>query len=110
MQIQPDAEMTDFQLPPKQDPKEPVSVRMPTSLKAKIQWVVELWREAARAQGADKATVEAIDFPYVLLRLLAGRVDAELDGFKGFPDTEEKRKAALKLARDTAQSLKKSSK
>ena len=89
-------QMTDFLLPPKPDPKTPVSVRMPNALKAKLQWVVELWRTQARASGADEGTIEAIDFPYVLLRLLAGRTDEELAQWGGFPVTPEQQAAQTK--------------
>ena len=89
-------DVSDFALPPKPDPKEPVSVRMPTSLKAKVQWVMEMWRAMAKAQGADKATIEAIDFPYTLLRIIAGRADEELQQWGGYPETEEAKAAQLK--------------
>lgn len=96
MQTQSDADVSDFELPPKPDPKEPVSVRMPASLKAKVQWVMVTWQTLAKAKGADDATIEAIDFPYTLLRLIAGRTDEELEQWGGFPDTEEKKAAQLK--------------
>lgn len=98
-------DMSDFVLPPSPDQKEPVSVRMPTSLKGKIQWVVELWKEMARAQGASEKTIKDIDFPYVLLRLLSGRTDEELHQWGGFPDTEEKKAAQLKAVRSAAKKL-----
>lgn len=101
------AEMTDFKLPPKPDPKEPVSVRMPTSLKVKVLWVVEVWKEIARAKGEPEGVIDAIDFPYVLLTMLAGRADAELQDFKGFPETEAAKAAQLKAIRE---SVKKQSK
>ena len=95
------AAMTDFKLPTTPDPKEPVSVRMPTSLKERVKWVVELWREVAKAKGSSAAVVEAIDFPYVLLQLLQGRADAEIQELsKGFPTTDEQRKALLKEVRE----------
>lgn len=97
--------MSDFQLPPRPDPKEPVSVRMPTSLKAKIQWVMECWRAMAKAQGADEATIEEIDFPYTHLRLLAGRTDEELHQWGGYPTTEAAKAEQLKAI---AASVKKS--
>lgn len=95
-------EMSDFELPPKPDPKEPVSVRMPASMKAKIQWVMELWRETARAKGAGDDTIESIDFPFVHLRLLGGRTDEELQQWGGFPETEAQRQAQLKAVREAA--------
>lgn len=101
MQLQPDAEMTDFKLPPKPDPKEPVSVRMPGSQKERILWVVELWKELARAQGATKEQVEEIDFPYTLLRMIAGRTDEELKQWGGFPETPAQREAQLKIVRES---------
>lgn len=100
MQTVPD--MSDFELPPSPDQKDPVSVRMPRDLKAKVLWTVELWREMARAQGASAKTVKDIDFPYVLLRLLGGRTDEELHQWGGFPDTEEKKAAQLKAVRAAA--------
>lgn len=105
--FQAETEMTDFKLPPKPDPKEPVSVRMPASMKAKILWAVELWREQARAHGAPKDQVDEIDFPYVHLSLLGGRVDDELHQWGGMPTTEAQRQAQLKAVRE---SVKKSSK
>lgn len=89
-------EMSDFELPPKPDPKEPVSVRMPASLKAKVMWVMETWRALAKAKGADQETIEAIDFPYTLLRLISGRTDEELAQWGGFPETDEKKANQLK--------------
>lgn len=93
------ADMTDFKLPPKPDPKEPVSVRMPASLKAKVLWIVEVWKEVARAKNEPAEVVDAIDFPYVLLTMLAGRADAELQEFKGFPESEAAKAEQLKAVR-----------
>lgn len=96
MQIQ-ETDVSDFELPPKPDPKEPVSVRMPASLKAKVVWVMETWRALAKAKGADDATIEAIDFPYTLLRLISGRTDEELAQWGGYPETEAKKTEQLKV-------------
>ena len=84
------------------DLKKTTSLRMPESLRERLEAVRDLWVALAEAQGADKAAVRLIDNTHVIVTLLQRQVEEELAQFGGYADTPEKRAAQMKALRESA--------
>jgi hypothetical protein len=80
--------------------KKVLSARVRLASHAKIVQVVELWREKARLDGKSKQEIEAINASHVVDRLLAIRLDEELQQWGGYASTDEAKAAQLKALRD----------
>jgi hypothetical protein len=89
------------------DLKKTTSLRMPESLRQRLEAVRDIWTELAKAKGASAPAIKLIDNTHVIVALLERQVDEELAQFGGYADTDEKRAAQLKAVRE---SVKKSSK
>lgn len=89
------------------DLKKTTSLRMPESLRQRLEAVRDIWIELAKAKNAAAPAVKLIDNTHVIVALLERQVDEELAQFGGYADTEEKKAAQLKAVRD---SVKKQSK
>ena len=85
--MQTESEMSDYQPPAAADPKQTLSVRLPSSLLRRIGIIRDAWKVLARANGVDEGLIDGIDQTYVVTRLLTGRTDEELDQWGGCPET-----------------------
>lgn len=83
------------------DLKKTTSLRMPESLRERLEAVRDIWIALAEAQGAKRAAVDAIDNTHVIVALLTRQAEEELAQFGGFADSPEKKAAQLRLVRDT---------
>lgn len=83
----------------KPDVRRVTSLRLPDSLRARIEVLRDLWRIIAEHEGVEADGVEAIDNTYVMLRQLQTSIEAELANFGGFPETEEARLAQQRALR-----------
>lgn len=90
-------EMSSSYRPP--DPRKQLSARIRGSIHAKLAVIVEMWRERAKANGADE---DEIDLTYVVDHLLADKTDEELTQWGGMPSTPEQRAEMIKAVRSAS--------
>jgi hypothetical protein len=84
-------DQVDYDYEPPPEKREPISARVPASLKARLLAVVRLWKAQAKARGDDP---ELVDLSHVVERLLKTGVDGVWSrmeasaGIDGPPKTE----------------------
>lgn len=78
----------------KPDPKRQFGGRLRASVLDKVEAIRELWRERAALEGADEDALKRLDLTFVVDHLLAKAADDELAHFGGYPDDEDKMRAA----------------
>ena len=89
------------------DPRKTLSVRVRSSLHAKLLRIRELWQEKASASGMDPELVKQIDTTYIVERLMLAACDAELAQWGGYAETPEQFEAQLSAIREAVQAPKK---
>jgi hypothetical protein len=87
------------------------SLRLPASLRLKIERIRELWKVVAETKGKSAEEIDAIDNTFVMVTLMGRQADEELQNFGGISKTDEQWAEQLKSLRDAAKAqAKKSSK
>jgi hypothetical protein len=83
----------DYDYEPPPEKREPVSARVPASLKERLLGVVRLWKIQAKVRGEKDHQIARVDLSHVVERLLKSGVDGvwlrakETTGLD-FPETE----------------------
>lgn len=80
--------------------KKPVSVRLSISVVERLEAVMRIWQETAKARGRDQ---KDINVAFVIDALLAKATDDELEQWGGLPKTKESWAAVLKQVNEAAQ-------
>lgn len=81
-------------------PKKAVSVRLSIGVVERIEAVMRIWQETAKARGRDE---EDINIGFVIDALLAKATDEELQQWGGLPKSKESWAAVLEQVREAAQ-------
>lgn len=89
------------------DLKKTTSLRLPESLRLKIEVIRDDWKLiAAEERGATKEEVDSIDNTFVMVTLMSRQADEELQQFGGFPVTDEQKAAHTKKLRESIKAQK----
>lgn len=78
------------------------SLRLPASMRLKIERIRELWKVVAETKGKTQEEIDAIDNTHVMLTLMGRQADEELQQFGGISKTEEQWAEQLKALRVSA--------
>lgn len=78
------------------------SLRLPASLRLKIERIRDLWKIVAETKGKTAEEIDAIDNTFVMVTLMGRQADEELHQFGGISKTEDQWAEQLKALRVAA--------